>query len=111
MTLKESRATLPGDALVVTDSPVGRLGLTVCYDLRFPELYQRLRFEHGADVLLIPAAFTVPTGQAHWETLLRARAIETQTYVVAAAQAGVHTAKRTSYGALPARPRGRCCRE
>ncbi|KVI06914.1 Carbon-nitrogen hydrolase [Cynara cardunculus var. scolymus] len=90
---KESRKEI-----VAMDSPFGRLGLTVCYDLRFPELYQQLRFHHGAEVLLVPAAFTKVTGEAHWEILLRARAIETQCYVIAAAQAGKHSEKRESFG-------------
>ncbi|XP_039136155.1 deaminated glutathione amidase, chloroplastic/cytosolic-like isoform X2 [Dioscorea cayenensis subsp. rotundata] len=98
MVYKESNFTTPGDDIVVEDSPVGRLGLTVCYDIRFPELYQLLRFQHNAQVLLVPAAFTRVTGEAHWEILLRARAIETQCYVVAAAQAGKHNEKRESYG-------------
>ncbi|KAL8251843.1 hypothetical protein R6Q59_035536, partial [Mikania micrantha] len=84
--------------IVSVDSPFGRLGLTVCYDLRFPEVYQQLRFHHGAQVLLIPAAFTKVTGEAHWEVLLRARAIETQCYVIAAAQGGKHREKRESFG-------------
>ena len=99
--LVESRQALPGDRLVACDSPCGRLGVTICYDLRFPELYQKLTFMHGAHVLLIPSAFAMKTGEAHWETLLRARAIETQTYVVAAAQAGLHNEdgnKRRSWG-------------
>jgi len=97
--LMESRFTSPGHGLSVCDkTPVGRIGLTVCYDLRFPEVYQRLVFDHGAEVLLVPSAFTVETGKAHWEVLLRARAIETQTYVIAAAQAGRHNEKRVSYG-------------
>ncbi|XP_027153656.1 nitrilase-like protein 2 isoform X4 [Coffea eugenioides] len=95
---KESSFTEAGKEIVAVDSPFGRLGLTVCYDLRFPELYQQLRFHHNAQVLLVPAAFTKPTGQAHWEILLRARAIETQCYVIAAAQAGKHNDKRESYG-------------
>ncbi|KAI3879882.1 hypothetical protein MKW98_018121 [Papaver atlanticum] len=95
---KESSFTEAGKNIVVVDSPVGRLGLTVCYDLRFPELYQRLRYQHQAQVLLVPAAFTKITGEAHWEILLRARAIETQCYVIAAAQAGKHSDKRESYG-------------
>ncbi|THG23268.1 hypothetical protein TEA_020233 [Camellia sinensis var. sinensis] len=78
---KESSFTEAGKKIVAVDSPVGRLGLTVCYDLRFPEIYHQLRFNHEAQVLLIPAAFTKVTGQAHWEILLRARAIETQCYV------------------------------
>ncbi|GAV63730.1 CN_hydrolase domain-containing protein [Cephalotus follicularis] len=95
---KESIFTDAGNDIVAIDSPAGRLGLTVCYDLRFPELYQQLRFQHEAQVLLVPSAFTKATGQAHWEILLRARAIETQSYVIAAAQAGQHNAKRESYG-------------
>ncbi|KAK9283444.1 hypothetical protein L1049_011686 [Liquidambar formosana] len=98
MVYKESSFTEAGKDIVTIDSPVGRLGVTVCYDLRFPELYQQLRFEHQAQVLLVPAAFTKITGQAHWEILLRARAIETQCYVIAAAQAGKHNDKRESYG-------------
>jgi len=84
--------------LVVCDSPAGRLGLTVCYDLRFPEMYAQLTWGMGAQILLVPSAFTQVTGAAHWEVLLRARAIENQCYVIAAAQAGVHNAKRASYG-------------
>ncbi|EPS73833.1 hypothetical protein M569_00922, partial [Genlisea aurea] len=95
---KESNFTEAGKDVVAVDSPLGRLGLTVCYDLRFPEIYQRLRFHHGADVLLVPSAFTPVTGGAHWEVLLRARAIETQCYVIAAAQAGKHGETRESYG-------------
>jgi len=77
-----------------------RVGLSVCYDLRFPALFHSLRYapHHLCDVLLVPAAFTVVTGQAHWEILLRSRAIETQCYVLAAAQAGVHSPTRSSYG-------------
>lgn len=99
--LVESKQSMAGSEVVFCDSPVGRLGVTICYDLRFPELYQKLRFAHGCDVLLIPAAFTVPTGSAHWELLLRARAVECQCYVVAAAQAGRHNEdgnKRESWG-------------
>ncbi|KAL3655312.1 Deaminated glutathione amidase, chloroplastic/cytosolic [Castilleja foliolosa] len=95
---KESSFTEAGQEIVTVDSPCGRLGLTVCYDLRFPELYQKLRFECGAEVLLVPAAFTKVTGEAHWEVLLRARAIETQCYVIAAAQGGKHSDGRESYG-------------
>ncbi|KAF3433814.1 hypothetical protein FNV43_RR24917 [Rhamnella rubrinervis] len=95
---KESSFTEAGNRVVAVDSPVGRLGLTVCYDLRFPDLHQQLRFQHGAQVLLQPAAFTAVTGHAHWEVLLRARAIETQCYVIAAAQTGKHNDKRESYG-------------
>ncbi|CAN8246846.1 unnamed protein product [Cochlearia groenlandica] len=95
---KESSFTVPGTNIVSTDSPIGRLGLTVCYDLRFPKIYQQLRFDHKAQVLLVPSAFTPVTGEAHWEVLLRTRAIETQCYVIAAAQAGKHNGKRESYG-------------
>jgi predicted amidohydrolase len=85
------------EAVVVTGTPIGTLGLTICYDLRFPALFQRLS-EAGADVIAVPAAFTVPTGQAHWSVLLRARAIEAEAFVVAAAQAGLHEDGRTTYG-------------
>lgn len=96
--LTESLFTKAGEDLSVCPSPAGRLGLSVCYDLRFPYLYQKLRYDMGAEVMVIPAAFTVPTGKAHWEVLLRARAIETQTYVIAAAQWGRHHEKRESWG-------------
>ena len=96
--LMESRTAAAGETLVTCDSPAGKLGLTVCYDLRFPEMFARLRYELGCEMMLVPSAFTKPTGQAHWETLLRARAIETQSYVVAAAQAGTHSEGRASHG-------------
>ena len=96
--LRESRNTAPGDQPVVCATPLARLGLSVCYDLRFPELYRTLVVRGGAQVLLVPAAFTVPTGAAHWHVLLRSRAIENQCYVVAAAQAGQHNPERASYG-------------
>ncbi|KAL2651773.1 hypothetical protein R1flu_019901 [Riccia fluitans] len=96
--LKESNSTAAGSDVISVDSPIGRLGITVCYDLRFPELYQNLRFRKNAQILLVPSAFTKRTGEAHWEILLRARAIETQCYVIAAAQAGKHNEKRESYG-------------
>jgi nitrilase len=82
---------------VLADTPVGRLGLSVCYDMRFPELYREL-VSRGAEWLAMPAAFTVPTGRAHWETLLRARAIENLCYVVAPAQWGTHSSGRETYG-------------
>jgi predicted amidohydrolase len=85
------------EAVVVTGTPVGTLGLTICYDLRFPALFARLA-EAGADVIAVPAAFTVPTGRAHWEVLLRARAIEAGLFVVAAAQAGHHEDGRNTHG-------------
>ena len=84
-------------AVIVSDTPVGKLGLTICYDLRFPELFQRLS-DAGADLISVPAAFTVPTGRAHWQVLLRARAIEAELFVVAAAQAGHHEDGRDTYG-------------
>jgi predicted amidohydrolase len=94
---RESTHVLPGRDPVIADTPVGKLGLSVCYDMRFPELYRELVLQ-GAEWLAMPAAFTVPTGRAHWETLLRARAIENLCYVVAPAQAGVHTSGRETYG-------------
>jgi nitrilase len=94
---RESNHVAPGRELVVADTPVGRLGLSVCYDMRFPELYRDL-VSQGAEWLAMPAAFTVPTGRAHWETLLRARAIENLCYVVAPAQTGTHTSGRETYG-------------
>ena len=97
-TLRESDATAPGESVVVVDIAGAKVGLTICYDLRFPELYRELVMEHGAEVLLVPAAFTAHTGKAHWHLLLRARAIENQAWVVAAAQAGRHNEKRESFG-------------
>jgi deaminated glutathione amidase len=85
------------DAVIVEGTPVGRLGLTICYDLRFPALFASLA-EAGADVIAVPAAFTVPTGRAHWEVLLRARAIEAGLFVIAAAQSGTHEDGRSTYG-------------
>jgi deaminated glutathione amidase len=93
----ESKHVMPGRQVVIANTPVGRLGLSVCYDMRFPELYRDL-VAQGAQWLAIPAAFTVPTGRAHWETLLRARAIENLCYVVAPAQTGTHTSGRETYG-------------
>ncbi|MGO8830147.1 MAG: carbon-nitrogen hydrolase family protein [Steroidobacteraceae bacterium] len=93
----ESTHVTPGRRVVLADTPVGRLGLSVCYDMRFPELYRDLTAQ-GAEWLAMPAAFTVPTGRAHWETLLRARAIENLCYVVAPAQSGTHTSGRETYG-------------
>lgn len=96
--LYESRLTAPGTEVVSVDLDGWRVGLTVCYDLRFPALFESLRDKHNVDVVLVPSAFTVPTGEAHWEVLLRARAIENQIYVVAAAQTGKHNSHRESYG-------------
>ena len=93
----ESTHVTPGRRVVLADTPVGRLGLSVCYDMRFPELYRDLTAQ-GAEWLAMPAAFTVPTGRAHWETLVRARAIENLCYVVAPAQSGTHTSGRETYG-------------
>jgi deaminated glutathione amidase len=94
---RESAAYAPGERAVVADSPAGPLGLSICYDLRFPDLYRALT-DAGARVIAIPAAFTVPTGQAHWHVLIRARAIEAGAYVVAAAQSGRHEDGRETYG-------------
>jgi nitrilase len=80
---------------VALDSPFGRLALSICYDVRFPELYRGLG---QFDVMFVPSAFTVPTGRAHWEILLRARAVENQAYVVAPAQGGLHPGGRRTYG-------------
>lgn len=99
--LVESRQAIPGKEVISCESPVGTLGVTVCYDVRFPQLYQRLRFDLGCEVILVPSAFSMETGEAHWETLLRARAVENQCYVIAAAQAGLHNDdgnKRQSWG-------------
>lgn len=94
---RESAAYTPGEAAVVAPSRLGLLGLTVCYDLRFPALHRALA-EAGASVLTVPSAFTRPTGEAHWEVLLRARAIETGSYVLAPAQGGVHADGRGTWG-------------
>jgi len=93
----ESATIEPGDRYVVADTPWGRLGLAVCYDLRFPEQF-RAMVDHGMEILALPAAFTASTGAAHWETLLRARAIENQCYVIAAAQGGRHANGRETFG-------------
>ena len=95
---RESAVYRPGEGAVVVDgTPVGRLGLTICYDIRFPALFSRLA-EGGAQTIAVPAAFTVPTGRAHWEVLLRARAIEAGAFIVAAAQSGHHSDGRRTYG-------------
>ena len=93
----ESATIVAGNRPVVVDSPLGRLGLTVCYDLRFPELFRAL-LDDGAEIITLPAAFTALTGQAHWQCLLRARAIENLTYVVASAQGGYHMNGRQTHG-------------
>ena len=95
---RESNAYAPGDSVVAVDNtPVGRLGLTICYDIRFPALYESLARKR-CDALAIPAAFTVPTGEAHWHVMQRARAIEASAYVIAAAQVGRHDDGRETYG-------------
>jgi nitrilase len=115
---RESANVAPGARAVLVDTPLGRLGLSVCYDVRFPELYRHLSAQ-GAQLLAIPSAFTAPTGRAHWETLLRARAIENLCYVIAPAQSGFHPSGRETYGdsmivdywgrILARVPRGRGC--
>ncbi|TCQ02579.1 carbon-nitrogen hydrolase family protein [Sphingomonas sp. PP-CC-3A-396] len=94
---RESAAYVGGDTAVVVDTPAGRVGASICYDLRFADLYRALS-DAGATILSVPAAFTQPTGAAHWHVLLRARAIEAGAYVVAAAQTGTHADGRTTYG-------------
>ena len=94
---RESDTFSAGSDIVNIETPVGNVGLTICFDLRFPEQYQALR-DAGADIILVPAAFTHTTGEAHWEILLKARAIETQCYVLAANQCGWHDDKRRTWG-------------
>ena len=97
MVYRESDAEAPGDEVVVADAGALQLGMAVCYDLRFPELF-RIMAVRGARVISLPAAFTVPTGRAHWEVLLRARAIENQAFVIAAGQTGRHPPDHESHG-------------
>lgn len=94
---RESATFEPGSEVVCVNTPLGRLGLTVCYDLRFPELFRAL-VDQGAELVSVPAAFTQTTGEAHWQVLLRARAIETQCYIVGAAQVGRHSPTRQTHG-------------
>ncbi|CAN7595601.1 carbon-nitrogen hydrolase family protein [Phenylobacterium sp. LjRoot225] len=96
-TARESATYEPGDRAVVVEACGTKLGLTICYDIRFPALHRALALA-GAEVLTVPAAFTRPTGQAHWEVLLRARAIETGSFVLAPAQGGLHEDRRGTYG-------------
>ena len=96
-TYNESDWTEAGEDVVVIDSPVGRVGLAVCYDLRFPELFRRMA-ERDVDVFAVPAAFTAATGKAHWELLVRARAVENLAYVIASAQTGAHANGRETHG-------------
>jgi predicted amidohydrolase len=93
----ESATFQAGDAVVIVDTPLGKIGLSVCFDIRFPDLYHALS-EKGAEILVVPAAFTVPTGEAHWELLARARAVESLCYFVGAGQAGKHDNGRETYG-------------
>ncbi len=97
VTVRESDAKLAGADVVTAKTPLGTIGLTICYDLRFPELYRRLTFG-GAQIIAIPSAFTFPTGEAHWEPLIRARAIENQAYVIAPAQFGPNIYGYSDYG-------------
>jgi predicted amidohydrolase len=94
---RESSVYAPGDHATLVDTPLGGLGLSICYDLRFPDLYRTLT-NAGAIILAVPAAFTVPTGEAHWHVMLRARAIEGAAFVIAAAQVGAHEDGRRTYG-------------
>jgi predicted amidohydrolase len=111
VTYQESRTVQPGSTPVVADTPWGRIGLSICYDLRFPELYRRLT-ALGADLVFVPSAFTLYTGKDHWRVLLQARAIENTIYVAAPAQFGVHGPKRQSYGrSLVADPWGQVIAE
>jgi deaminated glutathione amidase len=94
---RESEAYTPGEEAVIATTPMGKLGLTICYDLRFPYLYRALA-KAGAEIMTIPACFTRPTGEAHWEVLMRARAIETGSFVLAPAQGGFHEDGRGTWG-------------
>lgn len=94
---RESDTFEPGDQVVTVDTPLGRLGLAICYDLRFPELFRALRAQ-GAEWVCLPSAFTMQTGEAHWHALIRARAIENQIWVVAAGQGGENSERRVTYG-------------
>jgi deaminated glutathione amidase len=115
---RESANMAPGKTPAVVDTPIGRVGLAVCYDVRFPELFRNLSAQ-GAEVFVLPSAFTAPTGRAHWETLLRARAIENLCHLIAPAQSGFHANGRETYGdsmivdfwgrILGRLPRGRGC--
>jgi nitrilase len=96
-TYQESETTEPGNEIVVVDTPFGKLGQAVCFDVRFPELFQQLR-QKGAEIITLPSAFTVPTGEAHWEILARSRAIDNFSYVIGACQGGTHSNGRKTYG-------------
>ena len=99
LTIAESDSVAPGEEVVTVDTALGCIGMSICYDLRFPELY-RVMVDRGATIIAVPSAFTLTTGKDHWHCLLRARAIETQSWVIAAAQWGMHDdeGKRNSYG-------------
>ena len=94
---RESQIVRPGEKAVIVETPFAKIGLTICYDLRFGKLYRDLAHK-GAEIMTIPSAFTVPTGQAHWEVLQRARAIENGVFIVSAAQCGEHMGGRRTYG-------------
>lgn len=96
-TYRESNTVAGGDMAVIADTDMGRIGLSICYDLRFPQLYRKLA-QKGAFLFTVPSAFTVPTGSAHWHVLLRARAIENGAFVIAPAQGGTHANGRKTYG-------------
>lgn len=96
-TYRESKRYAPGDKALVADLPWAKLGITICYDMRFPALYRALA-KAGAEIIAVPSSFTVPTGKDHWHALLRARAIESQCFILAAAQAGDHECGRQTYG-------------
>ncbi|MDH5258643.1 MAG: carbon-nitrogen hydrolase family protein [Gammaproteobacteria bacterium] len=93
----ESKTVEPGDEVVVFDSPFGKIGIAICYDLRFPELF-RAMLDKGAEIFVVPSAFTAITGRAHWEVIVRARAIENLSFVIAAAQGGYHVSGRETHG-------------
>ncbi len=94
---RESDTITPGNQIMTLDTPYGKLGLAICYDLRFPELFRKIQ-SSGAEIVALPAAFTYITGLAHWDILIRARAIENQVYMIASAQTGLHTNQRKTYG-------------
>ncbi|MGA2410716.1 MAG: nitrilase-related carbon-nitrogen hydrolase, partial [Candidatus Binataceae bacterium] len=107
VTIKESDVKISGSEVVTASTAMGTVGLSICYDLRFPELYRQLAFA-GARILTIPSAFTFPTGEAHWEILIRARAVENQCYVIAPAQFGLNVHGFSDYGnSMIADPWGR----
>lgn len=106
---RESETFVAGDQLTVVDTPIGKLGLTICYDLRFPALFNQLR-DKGAEIITVPAAFTATTGKAHWEPLIRARAIENQCWIIACGQTGVHPCGRETWGhSMIVDPWGKIC--